>query len=129
MDQILARLNACSQLSLHKLVQEDDGPLRLTVEIYEAAKVIETYELRWEDYVAYTVTHDNYTPEDNAIRGNEIGYFRGGPSDFMDFIQQSKSQLFDIDDRLLTSWILTTFTRYVNVVSYSPVDVILVECR
>ena len=86
------------------------------------------FELQWEDYVSFSVTDDKYPPIDNALSGLKAGFFQENPpSDFPVYIQREKSQIFDIFDRELKNWTVVTLNRYIEVVSYSPLEISLLS--
>ncbi|MBP2158043.1 MULTISPECIES: hypothetical protein [Asticcacaulis] len=124
MDAVLARLNTCPKLSLRKLSHEEDGPLSIVVDVYENTQIAESYELIWYDYVSYAVTSDNYPPSGLLNQKRSAGYLCEVPlSEFKAFVERTKAYLFDPEDRPLRSWQVVTFTRYVEVVSYSYMEI------
>lgn len=132
---------------MRQIVQEYDGCLRLIVEEYRLDVEMEktedlsvqafpidflegckVFELKWDDYVSFSVTDDKYPPNDDSFSGFKAGYFQENPaSDFLSYIQREKSQIFDIFDRELKNWTIVTLNRYIEVVSYSPLEIFLIS--
>ena len=144
-DTLIAQLKSAQYLELREIQQAYDGPLRLVVEEHRVkpepqeidGSVILAYpierpsdgkvfQLRWHDYVSFSVTGDEYPPHDNSLSGINSGYFQEGPaSDFLAYIREAKSQLFDIHERHLKNWTVITLNCYVDIVSYSPLEITL----
>ena len=144
---LVAHLKSAEYLGLREISQAYDGPLRLVLEEQRTSPNAEKrpdldisafsiehtnedkiFELIWDDYVSVSLTADEYPPHDGSYTGAKSGYFQENlPSDFLTYIQAEKSQLFDIYDGELKNWKIVTLTRYVEVVSYSPLQISLLR--
>lgn len=139
---LVAHIRNCEYLGLREIHQTYDGPLRIIVdergrtgELQRVDKDIDivaypigfppngaVFQLLWETYISFSVTGDDHPPRNIEI---DPEYFQENSStDFSRFILDGKL-LYNPFDQPVKSWRIMTLENYIDVMSYSPIEITL----